>query len=444
MKKKVVVSVPIILLLTVSIIVSFVLMNKKIDTSSVNNAQKLATYSKPAVVRVLNYAVVTWKFTNYYDTEVLDFFSKIQNQTLVGGAGSGAIISPSGYIVTNAHVVELSKLEDQKIAEKAFDNLISQITGVFGGTEDKAREYMLKYTSYTKIDKFVKVILPNTTTQVDGEIKSYGAPVGEGKDVAVIKIEGKNYPTLQIGDSSKVQLQDSIWVLGYPGAADSSALSASALTVATITDGKVSAVDKKSTQGAPVLQISAASTHGNSGGPVIGEDGTIIGLLTFRGDTVNGQEVQGFNFAVPSETVIEFVNQSGAKYEAGDVDRLYKEGLELYWGGYYKDALVKFEQLQRLNPNHSEIRKFIMDSEQNSEKSKILWSKYKNIFLVYDAASGILIVILILFVFVLKNKKSNLLSTTNVQVQNNVNHMQSTDNQNNTNLQTEDKKEDKE
>jgi hypothetical protein len=268
------------------------------------------------------------------------------------------------------------------------------------------------------------VVLPNSTISLDGEVKSYGAPVGEGKDVAVVKIEGKNYPTIMIGNSEKVQLQDSIWLFGYPGAADSEILSPNSSTVVSITDGKISAVDKKSTQGAPVLQISAAATHGNSGGPVIDEKGNIIGLLTFRGDTVNGQEVQGFNFAVPSETIMEFVNQSGAKNEIGDVDKLYREGLELYWGGYYKDALAKFEQVQRLNSNHSEIKKLITDSEQNSAKSKTLWSKYKTIFIAYDAAAGLIVIVLIIFTAMggRNVKQINVIQQPNTAEQNNINN----------------------
>jgi S1-C subfamily serine protease len=406
MNKRRIIAVPIIVLLVISIAVTFVLMNKKPNTSHINNAQKLATYSKPAVVRVFNYAIVNWKFSNYYDDEVVDFFNKIQNQTLIGGSGSGALISGNGYIVTNAHVVELSKLDNQKIADQAFNVLVKQVAKLFDSSESVVREYLLRYVTYEKIDKYLKVIMPNTTEALDGEVKSFGAPVGEGKDVAVLKIEGKNYPTLQIGDSSKVQLQDSIWVFGYPGAADSEILNPNSMTVVSITDGKVSATDKKSAQGAPVLQISAAATHGNSGGPVVDESGKIVGLLTFRGDTVNGQEVQGFNFAVPSETVMEFVNQSGAKNDLSDVDKLYKDGLELYWGGFYKDALVKFEQLQRLNPNHSEIKKLIMDSEQKSSESKILWSKYKTAFIIYDSAAGVIIIVLIVFAFVIKGKKN--------------------------------------
>lgn len=268
------------------------------------------------------------------------FFKKLQNRVVIGGSGSGAIINSSGYAVTNAHVVELSKLDDQKVADIAFGQLCQQAAQYFQVDYDRVRPYFLKTVTWDKVYKVLKIILPggevtDNKKVYDGEIKSYGAPVGEGKDVAVVKIEEKNLPTLRFGDSEKVQLQDSIWVFGFPVAGDSDLLSIDSSLVVSITDGKVSAVDKKSAQGAPILQISAPTTHGNSGGPVVREDGSIVGLLTFRGNTVYGQEVQGFNFVVPVSTVKEFVDQAGAKNDEGDVDKLYKEGLELYWGRYY-------------------------------------------------------------------------------------------------------------
>ena len=100
------------------------------------------------------------------------------------------------------------------------------------------------------------------------EIKSYGAPTGEGKDlsngkdVSVIKIEIKNAPTLRIGNSDKVQVGDRIYVMGYPGAADSAALDAKSQLEPTTNDGSISA-KKTSADGAPILQTNANTTHGN-------------------------------------------------------------------------------------------------------------------------------------------------------------------------------------
>jgi hypothetical protein len=263
---------------------------------------------------------------------------------------------------------------------------------------------MLTYTQYTGIQKVIKVILPGGET-LDGEVKSYGAPVNEGKDVAVLKIEGKNLPTLKLGNSETIQNQDNIWVSGYPAAADSDLLSPDSSLVSSMNAGQISATDKKTEQGSPVIQINAAATHGNSGGPVINEKGEIIGLLTFRGDTVNGQEVQGFNFSVPVNTVKEFTNQAGAKNTSSSTDKLYKEGLELYWGGYYNNALEKFEAVQRLYPNHSEIKKFITNSEQRAGDSKTLWTDYKTIFYIVDGVAALLILLLLIFTFVRKRNR---------------------------------------
>ena len=143
--------------------------------------------------------------------------------------------------------------------------------------------------------------------------KQFGAPTGEGtdqgKDVAIVKIEVKNAPVLKLGDSEKVQLQDHVTLVGYPAAADTSdsgLLDRKSALEASITDGKISA-RKSSSSGAPILQTSAPATHGNSGGPLLNDSHDVIGLLTFGGDRVGGQEIQGFTFVVPSNTVMEYV-----------------------------------------------------------------------------------------------------------------------------------------
>nr|WP_263324777.1 S1C family serine protease [Neobacillus sp. Marseille-Q6967] len=404
MLKRALLTVPLSLILIGVIVTSFFLMGIKPDTSKISQAQKLAEYTKPAVVRIVDYAVVGWQFNNPNDPEVEAILAQLDYQSVIGGSGSGAIISSDGYIVTNAHVVETTQLDDEAVANAAFEQLVTIIADYFLVDFETAYQYMLTYTQYTGIERVIKVVLPGGDI-LDGEVKSYGAPVNEGKDVAVLKIEGKNLPTLKLGDSDDIQNQDNIWVSGYPAAADSDLLSPDSSLVSSMNAGQISAIDKKTEQGSPVIQINAAATHGNSGGPVINEEGEIIGLLTFRGDTVNGQEVQGFNFAVPVNTVKEFVNQAGAKNTASDTDRLYKEGLELYWGGYYKNALEKFEAVQRIYPNHSEIKKFIANSEEKAGESKTLWSEYKTIFYIADGVAGLLVIILLIFTFAVKPKQ---------------------------------------
>ncbi|TWE00969.1 trypsin-like peptidase [Neobacillus bataviensis] len=406
MKKKALITIPISLLLIAVMITSFFLINIKPAEGKIAKAQKLAEFTKPAVVRIVDYTVVSWQFNNPDDPEVIAILEQLNNQSVVGGSGSGAIISSDGYIVTNAHVVEATQKKDEDIANEAFEQLVSIVADYFKVDYETAYNYMVAYTQYTDIQRVLKVVLPGGDV-LDGEVKSYGAPINEGKDVAVLKIEGKNLPTIPLGNSDDIQNQDNIWVSGYPAAADSDLLSPDSSLVSSMTSGQISATSKKTEQGSPVIQINAAATHGNSGGPVINDKGKLIGLLTFRGDTVNGQEVQGFNFAVPVNTVREFVNQAGVRNTKSETDKLFQEGLELYWGGYYKHALEKFEAVQRIYPNHSEIKQYIANAEKKVDSSKMLWSDYATTFYIFDGVAGLLVLVLLVFTFVGGKSKSS-------------------------------------
>jgi hypothetical protein len=153
-----------------------------------------------------------------------------------------------------------------------------------------------------------------------------------------------------------------------------------------------------------VLQVDAAATHGNSGGPVVDANGNVIGLLTFDSEQ-NTNQSQGFNFVVPSNTVKEFIAQAGTTNTEGKVDELYKDGLKLYWCGYYNDALADFQAVQNIYPNHSETKKLIASCQEKSNMSGILWSKYKNLAIEIDIPAAIVAMLLIFLTFYKKKKK---------------------------------------
>jgi S1-C subfamily serine protease len=324
------------------------------SAQQVSEGERLAMYAKPAVVRILD---------GYIGQVFWPGDSKTYQVPLVS-SGSGSFINPSGYIATNAHVTESTHDGDDKAKEAILVTFAKKYSG---GDLEKAR-YIYSNARLTGLTHIHHVLLPNGDN-FQFEIKAFGAPVGEGKDVSIIKIEVKNAPVLKLGDSDKVKLQDHITVFGYPGAADTNVLDQKSALEASITDGKVSA-KKNAQDGAPVLQVSAPSTHGNSGGPVLNDKGELVGMLTFRGDTVNGQEVQGFNFVIPSSTMMEFIKQAGTTSEEGLVDKRYREGLELYWDNSYSKAIQKFEEVARLYPQHSETARLIRDSQQAIAEGK--------------------------------------------------------------------------
>jgi serine protease Do len=170
--------------------------------------------------------------------------------------GSGFIIDPNGTIVTNNHVVEGS----------------SEIKVVLDdGTE-----------------------LPATLIGRDSKT-----------DLAVIKVKtDKPLPTLKWGDSDKTMTGDQVLAIGNPFGIGT-----------TVTAGIVSARGRDLHSGPydDFIQVDAAINHGNSGGPLVGMDGTVIGI-TSAIYSPNGGNV-GVGFAIPAseaEPVVAKLIKSGS------------------------------------------------------------------------------------------------------------------------------------
>lgn len=292
------------------------------DETGPTPAQKQAIYAKPSVVRV----VAVWEATVNYEG--------VERKVYSGGHGSGFFVSADGFIATNAHVVR----------------------DIYGGEAAARRSFELRTGGLplTSLKKKAEVVLPDGTT-LPYEVKAYGAPVGEGKDVAIIKVNTKNAPNLVIGDSDKMALQDPVIALGYPGAADLQGLfDQKSQLEASITDGAVSAI-KHTSDGEPVLQVTTPITHGNSGGPAINLRGEVIGLATFG----NNEKVQGFNFLVASSTVKKFVKEAKANNAPSETQVRWRKALEAQWSGDYAQAIIDYEDVSELFPPHSEAPRML-------------------------------------------------------------------------------------
>ncbi len=250
----------------------------------------------------------------------------------LGETGSGFLYRPDGYLITNAHVVSDANTKDpqaqQMLKVKTFRTLVENAEKLNQRQmTDEEKEYILsKMRVGTPV---IKVFLNNKSHYV-GEIKAYSDPTGinVGKDIAIVKIDANNLPTVGLGDSDDVHVEEPVTVIGYPGAASSMGetlgdeISVESLLVPTVTNGHISAV-KMDYKGSPVLQSDAAITHGNSGGPAFGPDGKVIGIATF-----GAQEASGFNFFVPINTAMEFVRQAGAPPESGSFDATWHAALD--------------------------------------------------------------------------------------------------------------------
>jgi putative serine protease PepD len=173
--------------------------------------------------------------------------------------GSGFVVSKDGLIVTNDHVVEGASQVQVKI-----------------GTSDSAQ--------------------PATVVGAD-----------PSRDLALLKVDASNLPTLTLGDSSSVSVGDPTYAIGNPFGLDH-----------TLTTGIVSALQRslQAPDGAKIsgaIQTDAALNPGNSGGPLIDADGQVIGVNSqIQTGSSNGAEGGnvGIGFAIPSNTVKSFISEA--------------------------------------------------------------------------------------------------------------------------------------
>jgi hypothetical protein len=157
-------------------------------------------------------------------------------------SGTGFVVASDGYILTAAHVVDESETIQVTLGRNVYQ---------------------------------AKVV------KVDAE-----------HDLALIRIEATGLPFLRIGNANTVTRQDPVWVFGFPFAQDiGTGLSA--------TSGHITAIQTKEPN--RLFQTDAAVNPGNSGGPLISNQGEVIGVLTTKfvaqreGFTIS----EGLNFAVP-------------------------------------------------------------------------------------------------------------------------------------------------
>lgn len=283
--------------------------------------------------------------------------------------GSGFIYRPDGYIVTNGHVVQHANLKDPQAQESLQRMIINEVlrplvSKLFPAFEqelkrpltDAEKGELLQKIHITHSTPDLKVYLANRKGYA-ADIKAYSGPIGEGKDVAILKIDATNLPTVKLGNSDNIHIQEPIIVIGYPGVAspiDLNALSNESLFIPTVTNGHISAV-KSDYKGTPVIQSDAAITHGNSGGPAFNDAGEVIGIATFG----SAKEVAGFNFFVPINTGWEFVRQAGTQPESGLFNQLWAQALDLYDGGKCASAKDKFTDVLRIMPNEPDAQRLM-------------------------------------------------------------------------------------
>ncbi|MGM9592067.1 MAG: S1C family serine protease [Oscillospiraceae bacterium] len=178
------------------------------------------------------------------------------------GWGSGVIISPDGYILTNTHVI---------------DDGDSAKVVLYDGSEHEAK--LVGYDSQS--------------------------------DIAVIKIEAEGLTAAEFASSSGLRVGDSVAAIGNPLSPD---------LRLTMTRGIISALNREISYNGTVMsliQTDASINEGNSGGPLFNDRGQVIGITNMKMISTFGSGIEGLGFAIPSDTVQAIVGaliKDGAVY----------------------------------------------------------------------------------------------------------------------------------
>lgn len=310
----------------------------------------------------------------------------IKKDVETGAIATGFIITPDGYIVTNAHAVyaeeeylkwQLTQTALKEIIEKDVEDVTKEAGELDVGISDETmkvgienasiyyRDQMVLGKIETNIFTEMGVAVPGMQAVQQGfgsDIRKRGEPI-PGKDIAILKIDKTSLPTVPVGDDTGLTTGDKVFVIGYPAVATfHDMLAASSAIEPTMTSGLVSA--KKNMQGGwEVFQTDAAMTHGNSGGPAFNEKGEVVGVATFGSiNYETGQEIQGMNFFIPVTIVKQFLREINVTPEMSRLSKLYEEGLILYDNEQYSAALEKFREVNELNAGYPYVQKNISDS----------------------------------------------------------------------------------
>ncbi len=179
-------------------------------------------------------------------------------------SGSGVLLTPDGYIVTNAHVIQGARRIRVQLAP----------------AEMAARQSQ-------SVARPARTVLTAKIVGVDRE-----------SDIAVLKIDGNGLPHLALGDSRELRQGQLVMAFGSPlGLRNSVSL------------GVVSATARQLKPDSPMIyiQTDAPINPGNSGGPLLDMSGQVVGLNTMILSQSGGSE--GIGFAIPSNTVQNVYNQ---------------------------------------------------------------------------------------------------------------------------------------
>ncbi|MHB8276220.1 MAG: trypsin-like peptidase domain-containing protein [Candidatus Humimicrobiaceae bacterium] len=316
--------------------------------------------------------------TSVFYGYVLDPWTNIwSNYYYEAFTGTGFVINPeTGTLVTAGHVVDINaaQFKYDLIDQYLYDTYGS--TGELDGWTDADWNWAYEnikvegagHQTNTPYDLEVYVQFntaiaskpegPGQSAYLRAEVISK-SPFDQ-RDIGILRITpqtGRALSSAIIGDSSMIEIQDAVTIIGYPGTSE---IGQENTLNPTVTNGTISG--KQMVSGTEWIQIQGDARPGNSGGPVLDKNGNVIGILSAGTDATN-------NYIRPSNDIKTLLN---VENKLGMVDQEWKTGLVMFRLQHFSEAIKHFDAALNLSAGHLLAMEYKAKAQANMGQDKPL------------------------------------------------------------------------
>lgn len=360
-------------------------------SSATMDESRIVATNVPAVVKV--YHVLCGAIT--YNNQT------ITDDSCNADSGTGFFVSSDGYIATNGHVVssspkqvitnnmtselfqrmleidgyssrEIATIMSQVVASADFEsivaNAVNQLPDSALGYASQKDFYIVALSS--DMPELAQILenrtFADTTTiktaklvAIDYDPSDLTNDTGFTRsDVALLKLEGLNYPFVRLGSLNTIAQGMRVTVIGFPSDAETNNLIKTDTLQTTVTQGIVSAIREVNGGNLKVVQSDVAIGHGNSGGPAFDQTGKAFGIATYMiGGTAGDANISYLRDINDLRNLMRVHNVEVD--ETSTTQAAWESGLTDFYAAYYSSAIKKFEQAQTMYAPHSLAEQFI-------------------------------------------------------------------------------------
>lgn len=396
--------------------------------------------AEPAVVRIFTtlggHLTVHFSTTNNVTFPQPGSTSSNSNGTSypIQLSGSGTFISAKGDILTADHVI--NPPHDQTLSQYLDDLAASDVAAYINQNAKSGSQVTVdqvdqelksgQLPSDPSYDPAISQVFLNTyytgplsaTTFQDIPPQIYATvdriekeSAVNQSDVAIIHVNMNDMPMVQLGDSSNVQQQDQLSIIGFPGNGDVSSKPTDILTPS------VNLINVSSTKttdsGAQVIQVGGNVEHGDSGGPALDTTGAVVGIVSFGLASANSPG--GTSFLQASNSARTLVQSLNLDTTPGPFQKAWNQAFADYaasYSGHWHKAEQEFAKLASSYPLFKAVTPYLTYAQQQAKTEKTTpttpttpttqGSSSQSPVLAYVLTIGSVLVLLVLVVFLFR------------------------------------------